>query len=391
MFEMVLTLQLRSPLALHQSRSNVQYVDSLDYLPGAALRGALAETYLAKHGAPDAAFEALFLSNQVHFGDLWPTLEAKTTTLLPATARACKRGKLSPGHQDSLVDVLLDSLAGKPAERRCRAAECGNSPVDRIGGYLCSLEPVQTVKPDTPLRVNTAIERGTGSVAREMLFSQRTLIGKQGKGDHEQKVLFSGRIRVRDSRLSDDLAGLLKEGARFSLGAGRSRGLGEVQVAGWQPVEPDGSLNERWQKFNAAAQRAGGAPDRRYFAITLQSHLILRDEVLRPILADIQPEHFGLPPGVQHTHAHHTDYPARFLSAVTVPGWNAALGLPKSDTIALARGSVWLFECDAAVEAAVLTQLVRIESEGIGERRSEGFGRVVACALFHYQQWQEVK
>jgi len=379
--EFTLILQPHAPLALHQTRAGVQYVGTLDAIPGTALRGALAEAYLAEHGAPDDTFRALFLSDQVQYGDLWPSLEGKQTMLLPATAQACKRHGLK--HRQSFRDALLDVWSASGDDRKC--PECGES-LDRVSGYLGHLDPVKPISPSSRLRVSTAIERSTGTVAREMLFTQHTLVG-QGASDAREPLLFKGTVRLTDPALQNELAHLLQAFPLF-LGAGRSRGLGQVEVKTWSEAPATEPLAERYQQFNAAVQRAGGDASKRYFSLTLLSHLALRDELLRPVLGEISPQHFGLPEGVTWVRYPGSDQPVLFLSAITVPGWNAAMGLPKPDTVALARGSVLLGQCDAGQEQAVVTRLEQIEAEGVGERRDEGFGRVAVCYPIHYTCWR---
>jgi CRISPR-associated protein Csx10 len=378
--EIVLTLQ--SPVALHRTRTGVQFVETLDYIPGTALRGALAEAYLTKHGAPNNTFRALFLSEQVQYGDLWPSLEGQQVILLPATAQACKRHGLK--HDQSFRDSLLDVWNTLGNDRKCPV--CGES-LDRVSGYLGRLDPVKPISPRSRLRVSTAIERGTGTVAREMLFAQHTLVGL-GMPDNRQPLLFQGVVRLFDPTLQSELMRLLQPNVTLFLGAGRSRGLGQVEVKFWSEAPATEPLAERYQQFNAVAQRAGGEAGKRYFSLTLLSHLALRDDLLRPVLGEITPQHFGLPDGVAWVRYPDSDQPVLFLSAITVPGWNAALGLPKPDTVALARGSVLLGQCDAGQEQAALGCLAQIEAKGVGERRNEGFGRVAVCYPIHYTSWR---
>jgi CRISPR-associated protein Csx10 len=385
--DFTLTLQLCAPLALHQTRTGVQYVETHDYIPGTALRGALAETYLAQHGQPDDLFHALFLSDQVQYGDLWPIIEGKSTTLIPATAQACKRDRLK--HATSFRDTLLDALSSQYTDVKCK--EC-NEPLDRMSGYLCDMKNVQSLSPRSRLRVSTAIERGTGTVAREMLFTQHTLIGKrqidEKSTSNKTEVLFQGSIRLSDPTLQNELAPFLQHDTQMFLGAGRSRGLGHVRIKAWQATTTSDPLEERWRKFNTVASRAGDNPCTRYFSLTLLSHLALRDNLLRPVLGEITPQHFGLLPQVIWVHYPGAVQPVVYLSTITVAGWNVATGLPKTDTVALARGSVLLGQCEAAQEPAVLARLAEIEAQGVGERRGEGFGRVAVCYPIHYERWE---
>jgi CRISPR-associated protein Csx10 len=380
--EFALTLQLCAPTALHRTRAGVQYVGTLDDIPGTALRGALAEAYLAEHGAPDDIFRALFLSDQVQYGDLWPALEGKQTALLPATAQVCKRYGLR--HLASFRDALLDVWTDSGEDKKC--PKCGE-PLDRASGYLCNLNPVEPLSPRSRLRVSTAIERNTGTVAREMLFTQHTLVGL-GTPNDKQPLLFQGVVRLFDPTLQDKLVRLLEANPTLFLGAGRSRGLGQVEVKAWCEAPATEPLAERWCQFNEAARRVGAEGGKRYFSLTLLSHLALRDDLLHPVLGEITPQHFGLPDGVTWVRYPGSDRAVLFLGAVTVPGWNAALGLPKPDTVALARGSVLLGQYDAGQGQAVLARLTQIEAEGVGERRNEGFGRVAVCYPIHYTCWR---
>ena len=388
--ELELTLRLISPIALHRTRASIQYAESLDYIPGIALRGALAEIYLSEHGEPDDdIFQNLFISGQVQFGDLWPTRRsdfARASVFLPATIRACKRYGLA--HRDSLHDTLLDVFVESDL-LECEHAdngdhqECGE-PLDRINGYLCNLDGREKVAAKSELRVNAAIDRSTGTAAREMLFSQRTLT-TESEGPEKGEICFRGTLRLADSALKAPLDDFLKKNTTFFLGSGRSRGFGEVVVARFKEVEPTVSLDERWNRFNKVAHKAGGDANYRYFSLTFLSHVALRDSTLRPVLGNIAPGHAGLPEGVKFVHRHDSKQPVCFLNQITIQGWNAAQGLPKPDTVALERGSVLLFKCHDSIGSEVLRCLAQIDAEGIGERRSEGFGRIAVCYPVHYQ------
>ena len=259
--ELELTLSLLSPIALHRTRASVQYAESLDYIPGIALRGALAEVYLSERGEPDDdSFQNLFVSGQVHYGDLWPTLDSDLThgsILIPATSQACKRYGLT--HRDSLRDTLLDVFT-EPAPLECGHADNGDDrkckePLDRVAGYLNGLDSLEKVAAKSELRVSAAMDRSTGAAAREMLFTQHTLTGKNNKPDKDD-VCFQGTLRLANSALKTPLNGFLKENTTLFLGSGRSRGLGEVIVERFKEAETGVSLEERWGRFNEAAHNS---------------------------------------------------------------------------------------------------------------------------------------
>ncbi len=88
-----LRLKIGSPLVIagrHAAQGGA--TESLDYIPGSALRGALA-AFLLRAGTvnTDPSFQTLFVSDLVRYGNLYPTVEDAVTPTwpLPATAWSC--------------------------------------------------------------------------------------------------------------------------------------------------------------------------------------------------------------------------------------------------------------------------------------------------------------
>src|SRR5437588_10164803 len=80
----------------------------------------------------------------------------------------------------------------------------------------------------------------------------------------------------------------------------------------------------------------------------------------------------------------------RFSGIEWVFGWNPTAGLPKTPDLAVRAGAAFLFERRGTPleteELAVLGRVMEtIEATGIGERRAEGFGRVIFCDAFHWR------
>ncbi len=388
------TISLRgiSPLALHRTRAGRQFTETLDYVSGSTLRGALADAYLAQHNADDPDFKDLFISGKVSYPDLWPTLEGTNTTLLPLSARACKRYGFD--HLSSVSDGLLArAYQSTGSKMSCQAViatdknvkEKCNADLDRARGYLSELASKTPLRLVHRLRMNVAMERAIGSQASGFLFSHQTVQThtKKEKSDNKKApLLFTGTVRVESKELYEALKTFAPKDTPLGIGASRTRGLGEVEIAGWEECRMmTPNLSERWKEFNKKATAVGAPKGMKVFSITLMSHLILRDELLLPKLEDEEKEldssHFRLRSNLKCT--------ACFTNAVVVAGWNAALGMPKPDSVALCRGSVWLFEAEEQCENDILKQLQKLEEEGLGERRVEGFGRMLACAPFHYQ------
>lgn len=387
MIERDLTVRSLSPLALHDGRSRAQFTPGLDYIPGSALRGAVAARYLQAYGQ-DEAFRAFFMAEQASFADLLPSTKELPGWLLPATARLCKRHGWD--HAESLTDSLLrlalveETGNTVPVDdaswKYCPEPNCGQER-DRATGYITPLN--EQVKVRRRLLTGTSIHRATGMVQAGMLFSQEAL---------EEGQFFRGVTRIAgdDGAVEDfraRLESLLHVGERLRVGAARSRGLGLLEVTDWREPWQRPSLESRWASFNqtvtALWKAYGTEPGGSCFSITLESDLLLRDPAQRPVTRLTEEEEredlaelLGLEGVALGRHV---------LRPAAVRGWNAQQGLPKEVEPALGRGSALFFRVTTADEAAVRQRLAAIEAEGLGRRRSEGFGRVRVCDPVHYR------
>ena len=156
--------------------------------------------------------------------------------------------------------MLLDVFA-QPTSQGCRYVDNGDKkkckePLDRVDGYLSDLECFEGIAAKSELRVSAAMDRSTGTAAREMLFTQHTLTSKKVKQE-EEEICFRGTLRLADSALKDKLEHFLRDGTSLFLGSGRSRGLGEVVVEAFKMVNASISLEERWEQFNEVAAQRG--------------------------------------------------------------------------------------------------------------------------------------
>jgi CRISPR-associated protein Csx10 len=369
MIEWLLQVKAISPLALHAERGPAQFARTLLYIPGSSLRGALADVYL-KTGTQDTDFQRLFLADVCLFPDLYPSDGIGESAPLPATARACKRFKLK--HPESLSDALLPlrflSDDARKSWESCPNAACKSKNVrDRIEGFRVENDTQRVIKPHTRTVAGTSILRATQTAASGQLFSHTVV---------EEGARFSGRIRMADETLANKLRDLLRK-APLRVGYGRTRGMGLLEIEDLDESPPARlpDLPERLDKFNAVIGQIESATGR-YAALTLESDVLLRDELLRPVTTIEDGSALGLK-GAALERA--------FVVPALAHGWNAALGLPKPDTPGLGRGSVFLFKLnDVTAEA----QLAAMETDGIGERRAEGFGRVRVCDPFHYKVFE---
>lgn len=409
-----LALETLSPLAIRADHAPTG-ADSAGYISGSALIGSLANVYRLFYKENKEQFEQLFLNGQVQYPDLYPaSFKSKQVSgdspvyPLPMTAQSCKRfpgffndeaDERPHGVRDSLLDwatfelgrladlktaTLLEAL--KP-QKQCQ--HCGK-PMERFAGYYRSEDgrPVESASVDTRLQTHTGINRDTGTVQEGILYNRRVF---------NEHTRFWGAIKLPDD-LADTFQQFIVEVGRSGLvrvGTGRTRGLGKVHLS-MQSLDghhnPD-TFRESLDNFNKTLRyRAEGVFSKGftaqlkpfYFALTLHSPVILRDDLLRyrgtidevtlAKLLDIpgdSPNPFKL------------IYRAAGTKRVT--GWNELWGTPRMNEFAIDTGSVFLFESSVGLDEDLLQALFNLEEQGIGQRKAEGFGRVRVSDPFHLE------
>lgn len=182
------------------------------------------------------------------------------------------------------------------------------------------------------------------------------------------------------------IVNLLETSPNIWLGGSQSAGYGHTKIT---QITNNHDTSD-WNEVNISIEdedRTG----RDFLTVTLLSDLILRDDLGQYAI---------IPPSTIHnTPAPLTRELRKFLggeiqpircftSATIIGGFNRKWGLPLPTVTALAAGSVFVFKLDNFSLTPELIQL--IETRGIGERRNEGFGRVVINWLnteqFQFQQ-----
>lgn len=405
-----------SPLALGNESGIGNFEQSSSFIPGSALRGALAQktleactqpNYLDNHRqCPDrenCPFWEIFGEDDTLVGNAYPG-QVEPVYPLPFTARTCKYYPgIATGSEeyileerhgvfDSLIELFIYELLSDPGfphrkellpdlEDKAFTSDPPDVTCPNCHAPLAVAEGYYT--PGTPLlpagdifvrrQAHVGIDRSRFVAEDSLLFTQE-VIDTAGS-----PISFFGRLVVSEGR-----ANLVEEslsGEHF-LGRGRSRGLGQVEV-GIQENFPRLTLRERVQMFNQAVSTVlskWAGFDRKIpsnlpvtlFCLTLQSPAIL-EKFGRPQLIPT-PHEIGLPQ-------------AKLLRAWSEPrlisGWDSAAQLPRRTRLAADAGSVYLFYLPT--EDLDLTALEEIETEGIGENRTRGFGQVEICSPFHSQ------
>jgi CRISPR-associated protein Csx10 len=143
-----------------------------------------------------------------------------------------------------------------------------------------------------------------------------------------------------------------------TLGGSRSGGYGRAKISLVTDSHSD------WDPSGDADDLPPGK-----LVVTLQSAVLLRDE--RGQFA-VDPNLLGRVLS-KHLQVEELKLESAFLGAETIGGFNRKWGLPLPQTLAARMGSVLVFTDPGCTPALLRT----LEARGIGERRAEGFGRLV--------------
>ena len=398
--------RLIAPVVMKRDRQS-EHSLGMRSASGTVVRGALASSYLQRHGRADETFKRLFLDEVAcRFGPLDPG-----PRVFPLTAASCKHDGL--GH--ALVDQLWFRAAQHHAIGRVSGAainpwlECSQCAADlkpqdgfwrADGGTLYEMR----VEPDH-VAAHVGIDRSTATAADEMFFTLEA-IAPSGK-----ETDLYGWIQANDAALGALERLLHEEDGRVSMGHARTRGYGDVvlRLEHARASEDATSMMQRWNKWSCALSDFLASapdsvrecqPDRLYFALSFPTGAVIVDRFLRysvdpAVMID------WLPPMSAAGNAFPLEGrpvrqldscgAVRWIAAVTrherLRGWNAAHGLPRQDDWAVARGAVYLycFEGAQSEREPLIERLESLTGDGIGLRRNEGFGVVDVCDEFHHR------
>lgn len=354
-----LTIQivLQSPTLLAAAPPASNLTETLQFIPGNTVRGALAYRYIAQGKSPsDPVFQRLFVQGEARFGCAY----INGALPIPLSSRSCKYDPGFTKDKDSEGHGMIDLLLAGNEEQRCR---CGQA-MDYMHGFYDPQSYCKTVV-KTRIITRTAIDPTRGAARTGQLYSQRVL---------EEKQHFIATVEVSDE-LYALLQALLDPPFPVRLGTGGSRGQGWAEVTQGTPINLNwGTATERFQQFCAKAGRS-------VLAVTLLSDGLFHDNYLRdttaPSLDDLIPLNIDPQDWIPDPQAR-----TGFMDTRLVFGFDGEpIRLPRQPRLAVAAGSVFLFRVRDGVSAPTIPP-----GEGIswiGNRNSEGYGRAVLWHPFH--------
>lgn len=399
-----LQLEALSPIAFGARRGTTSsFVDTLDYVPGTSLRGALAARFLREFAnADDERFRKVFLEGEVLFANLYPLSDGEISWVLPATAHACKAYKERHGVKDILIRAAALKLM-KPGSCEALLDEilfCSHCPqgwqaVKLLTGFyekpLSRPATYATVEVHKRHLTHVGINRKKQSAEEGFLFAQQVI--NEARRDSDSRSfspqLFSGELIANKSQAEFLTHELLANGTDFRMGESRTRGLGRVRVRECKVVNADteDDVKARIVQFNRKFSERFSS-DRIFISLTLQSDTMLTDEFMRPsstLAASDLRRAVGDDPGARSITPNSLRPVYANAGKRLVQTWNVTSGYPKPDDVAITMGSVFLFEVTEGTAEELAAPLLILQEHGIGKRRIEGFGRVTVCDPFHLE------
>jgi len=427
-------IEALGPLAFPERKPGVQFRSSLPYVPGAAIYGALGSILGSQWPGKQEEFAALFRNIRCH--NAYPALEGDPWSHpLPMTAIEPKGGKEKglrcPNCDDkkgAYRHPYDDSLVARVCWEQQQPAALLYMPTDDQGRpweavgrtfYTLENEQCEAWQPDGNLlqagigtrevmqRVLTrvAINRRRGTAEDSRLYSP--LVISEVMEDRCKKLTatrFLGSIVIPDG--DEHVLEALDHVTH--IGGRQTTGIGAVQIHQQEAAPPaDGAeirrriaiMTNRFREQTLFYQALGGcgwkdAQGRdqetpgTIFTVNLLSDAILLEQGWIPtnelsgdLLAKLTRTFTDTGeiayPGIN------TRLIRSFTTTSIVGGWNVSWQRPKQTAVATNMGSVFVFQVHGDLSDENYHQLARLEHQGIGERRAEGYGQVRICDEFH--------
>ena len=342
------TLTLQAPLLITAPEGDANSVHSMGFIPGSTIRGAVASRLNPTKNAK--TFKQYILSGQVCYLNAYPTVSGQRTLPVPVSFRQEKYCK------DTKHDLAYYS--GQPqVENGCWPDE----QLQSVEAPFVSLgqDNLTTAVATLDSRVHQQRDRleGRANESHGTIFTYEAL---------EAGQKFQGIIAIsgKDKEEIDDLWQEIKKALSKGLSLGRSR---NARYGGSAIVTIECSRDRE----TAGATRIirGDLTQGSLFCVFLTADYVGRN----PESGQSDPTAFRQDIteclGKNRVEVLRTRWAFRLVG-----GFNRKWGLQLPQTLALRAGSLLVLK---AKEDILYSDLLAIEQTGLGERRAEGFGRVV--------------
>ena len=322
-------LTLTEPVLANSLGGEPNSAQSSFYIPGGLVRGAAINTYKGEKDAGDETFRRLFLDGRTRFLNAYPLVDGERSLPAPITWQVKRKA--------SREDKRLFISAPNDIETEKVKFKYWAQASDQ--------DPIAGLEEEWQINIHTQRDAEKGRSTSDAGAVYRYIAIPAG-------IMLEGVILTENDEDAKFISNLLH--GTILLGKSRNAGYGCAEVE-CQP------LDEQWREYKVRVISPSSK-----FMLTLLSSAIVRDDAGQFSL-DIQP---ALQTRIGKIHSIKA-----YCRQEIVGGFNRTWGLPLPQVPAIAAGSVFEVETEQEVSAEVLASL---EETGIGERRAEGFGRLVA-------------
>jgi CRISPR-associated protein Csx10 len=357
-------LSLRSPAVLTALGGDPNSARTLPYIPGSALRGALARALgdPGSDGERSSQFRTLVLDGTVRFLNAYP--RAGGWRALPAPV-SWRMDKTAP--PDLTGELTVVDLAAFTAEPTDEGFDWPTEQLAEVPDPFVTLGAVQPIRisPTLGSRVHHQRDRSQGRAWKEERDGREVPHGALFTFEFiEPGQEFEGLIQLRggDEETCKALAETVKATFGNQILLGRSRRGGYGGHATIQPRE----LRDREVTGQGIVDRDldRGAE----FTAVLASQYVGRD----PVTGQLDPSR--LVSELEEALGGQAEVLARRWAFEHVGGFNRKWRLETPQASACAAGSLLVLRARDRIPVA---DLRAVEDAGLGERRVEGFGRVI--------------
>jgi CRISPR-associated protein Csx10 len=333
-------LTLEEPLLAPALNGDPNSAVSYPFIPGSLIRGALIAEYTHSRPPADLPGEAgdRFFNGKTRFLNAYPVGPGQMRALpLPLS---WQREKL----EHPLASIYDLSGGARPGQGR----KLSQPFYARQNGQIILLDPARQFNVHTR-REDRVMGRAT--VDSGAVFRYEALAPGQ---------TFAGAILFDNNQAAEDLLG----DGRLFLGGSRSTAYGQVTVTAGQPQTD-------WREIGGQAGQVTSIPAGSTFRLTLLSDLIFQDErgqySTRLVESDLarwfEPVSAKIEVAIEQL----------FKAEGMVGGFNRKWGLPLIQLPVIQAGSVFVLRAKSEIPAQAIQ---RLEAQGVGQRRVDGFGRV---------------
>ncbi|MFP4033320.1 MAG: RAMP superfamily CRISPR-associated protein [Desulfococcaceae bacterium] len=353
-------LTLRSPAIVSGVSNDPNSAATLSFIPGSAIRGALAGRLLADKVDPEGEeFRQLILSGAVRFLHAYPEIGGERSLPAPVSLRSEKN---EPKNGCDLADY-----DGDPSEAEDMEDLEEHWPAEDLasaGAPFLSPAAFFRAVPDVRARLHQQRDRNKGRPWKDRRNGAEINHGAIFAYEYlEAGQTFCGAIQLRPEAANarERIKTLLKK-APILVGRSRRAGYGGEADICFEP-EPIGRENGSV----SSELRRGLSPGDEFRLRTL-SACVIRD----PDTGQLDPA--ALEFAVLKRLGDRAEVLRRRWNFERVGGFNRKWRLETPQALSAAAGSVLVLRAKSEISA---DDLRKIEHDGIGERKAEGFGRVI--------------